>query len=1068
ARDVAIKILFPQTAKGPGYVQRFFREARMAARVKHTNIIAAYDVGEHQGLYYLVMEHFPGRTLKTIIFEEDRVELWTALDIGLQIAQALEHAHTHKLMHRDIKPENILINDEGVAKLCDMGLAKELRAGAEDQKEVAGTPLYISPEQASGAKDIDIRSDIYSLGATLHHMILGRPPFLGTDPHHILRMHMEEALVPPVKRDPSLPVPISDLIVKMMAKNPEDRFPHPTALIAQMERVKSGMARPAPAPSKLAPAQAPEEPMETEAPPAVKAKTKWGKRESKSMAPVWIGVALIAILMGGAAFVFLSDRKSPKEDGGKTSRSTSPRDRVEKGVPDKKGTGDDGSDPSPPPSEPDPAEKLFREAEAYRNTNPHDVSGAVSRYRKAAEAGKDSPLGKKALGIAERLLKEKEEEEKALFEKAQSEAAAFEEQGRIGWAMTVYKNFLLRPGLAASWKEKTEDEIDRLETNLSARWQVDEGSIEEMAGRGAFDEAEQVIREAIDRDRGYATREILKDQLDVDVDTLLVDLGKRKSAWIARTTKEAGPRLAALEKKLETILTTGLLGSGSPANPLPLLDRFRGALRLCDEALADPALTSVFDRCKAWRRDLAGVIVLTEKAGEGFRVLAKKKSRVKRVSQPKPSRIAGYLEKEGKGFVEFTSPAAMLPVDQALAELDERGFVTVLEAGATVDETTPEEYLALGLLFLCSTPGKIDGALNLAKENLTRAGAGGLDTQRYLIFLEGRKGAWDEASARKKIEEALEEAFKLAASSDKKKRQAALARFTALLKEHGKSPVIVARRGEIDKAIANLKRKVGPTEEIVIPFLAGKVTAYDAKAKTFEVVYDFAKPKSTVDWVMRTHGNLPDAWFQHALDNFLGRKPVVQLRGKMAHLTGGGHWVWKPRLCGDLEVELDVLLLQPVNVFILFFASDKGGYGLHPDIDLKGLSDYAQKAGMTIPVGADAGLSYVNLNWPQKVTSLVDDPDFTFHVRTRYKILLLRKGDKLTAAVSDKRSRLLKKFEISDTMYDTGRLSLAIIKSGLTVDNIRIQGTFEEVWFKKALDGREGEETGDMPGHPVQ
>jgi len=244
ARDVAIKILFPETARQKGYVDRFFREARMAARVHHPNIIAAYDVGEQRGHYYLVMEYCPGQSLKNIIFEGDRVALFTALDIALQIARALENAHANKLVHRDIKPENILIDEDGTAKLCDMGLAKELAPGAKGAEEMAGTPLYISPEQASGSDEVDIRSDIYSLGATLYHMILGRPPFLGTDPRRIMRMHIEDELVPPARRDPSIPAPLSALVVKMMAKKPGERFANPTALVAAMERVRDKLKAP--------------------------------------------------------------------------------------------------------------------------------------------------------------------------------------------------------------------------------------------------------------------------------------------------------------------------------------------------------------------------------------------------------------------------------------------------------------------------------------------------------------------------------------------------------------------------------------------------------------------------------------------------------------------------------------------------------------------------------------------------------------------------------------------------------------------------------------------------------
>ncbi len=245
-REVAIKILSPKYAHRPEFVERFFREARAAAKVSHANIIQGIDVGEHSGLYYFVMEYVEGKTVGQIVGRGEVFEPREACMIVRQVAAAMEAAWAAGLLHRDIKPDNILVTDAGVAKLCDLGLAKAM-AGDPDETDpefAVGTPDYISPEQSMGSEDVDIRSDIYSLGATFYHMVTGQLPFTGMDAVSVMRKHATEPLVPPRARRPSLPLGVNLVIMRMMEKVTAARYQQPAQLIRDLDAILAGQAPP--------------------------------------------------------------------------------------------------------------------------------------------------------------------------------------------------------------------------------------------------------------------------------------------------------------------------------------------------------------------------------------------------------------------------------------------------------------------------------------------------------------------------------------------------------------------------------------------------------------------------------------------------------------------------------------------------------------------------------------------------------------------------------------------------------------------------------------------------------
>ncbi|MCI0343745.1 MAG: protein kinase [Planctomycetales bacterium] len=241
-RLVAIKVLTPDLGKDSRFVGRFLSEARAVAKLSHVNIISGIDVGESNGVHYFAMEYVDGETLGARLRREGALPEAQAVEIALQIARALDHAHKHGLIHRDIKPDNIMIARNGVAKLLDLGLARmetPTSPARTEQGTALGTPNYISPEQARADSRVDIRADLYSLGATFYHMLTGEVPFTGAATV-VMTRHISEPPVPPHFRRPGVGAGVSAVTLKAMEKDPADRYQSPTELIEDLDRVKRG------------------------------------------------------------------------------------------------------------------------------------------------------------------------------------------------------------------------------------------------------------------------------------------------------------------------------------------------------------------------------------------------------------------------------------------------------------------------------------------------------------------------------------------------------------------------------------------------------------------------------------------------------------------------------------------------------------------------------------------------------------------------------------------------------------------------------------------------------------
>src|SRR5258706_6434630 len=301
-RNVAIKVLPRQLAESPEFVTSFQPEARVRARLEHPHILPVFDYGESHGFTYFIMRYLEAGTLKSKMEAGRPLSLNEIDRLFTQLAEALGYAHSHGVIHRDLKPANALVDEQGNLFLTDFGIAKLWESASPRLTQtdaIMGTPAYISPEQAR-AQTVDQRSDIYSLGVILYEMVTGRVPFTADTPLAVILMHVSDPLPLPSILKPDIPEPIERVILKALAKEPNDRYANATELLAAWKRALEDANTVRRAPEKILPPVSLASSARTSA-PAPKAVAASGRPTGWIIGCV-IGVCLLLSIAGIVVF----------------------------------------------------------------------------------------------------------------------------------------------------------------------------------------------------------------------------------------------------------------------------------------------------------------------------------------------------------------------------------------------------------------------------------------------------------------------------------------------------------------------------------------------------------------------------------------------------------------------------------------------------------------------------------------------------------------------------------------------------------------------------------------------
>lgn len=306
-RPVAVKELVPEFATDPSFVERFRREAQSAARLTHPNVVAVYDWGTQDGTYFIVMEYVDGPSLSQLIRRDGALHPRRAAEIASEVAAALGFAHSQGVVHRDVKPGNVLLTASGQAKVADFGIARAMSSVDEELTQtgsVMGTATYFSPEQAQGLP-VDARADLYSLGVVLYEMVAGRPPFSGDTPLAIAYKHVQDLPARPSTIVPDIPVGLEAIIMKLLQKQPLDRYASAEDVRADLNRFLSGETTFAEASLVSAGASVAAASATTVQPAVAEEFDEFDEDEPRSRTGLFIGIlVLLLVLLAGLLFWF--------------------------------------------------------------------------------------------------------------------------------------------------------------------------------------------------------------------------------------------------------------------------------------------------------------------------------------------------------------------------------------------------------------------------------------------------------------------------------------------------------------------------------------------------------------------------------------------------------------------------------------------------------------------------------------------------------------------------------------------------------------------------------------------
>ncbi len=696
-RVVAIKVLDPELAQDEVFAGRFMQEARAIGKLNHPNVVQGIDFGQSGEHLFFVMEYVDGPSLYEILkkepLDEDEV-----LEIALQVARALEHGHNQGIVHRDIKPGNIMISVDGAAKVTDYGLAKRDEGGSGKSTaagRVMGTPYYISPEQAQGAEDIDIRSDIYSLGATMYHAATGKPPFQGNNAADIMSKALKEPFPDPRQVKPELSAAFSKLVLKLTAKEKKKRPADPVVLVKEIERVMRASA-----------AERHQQNVGANLRRILRRVTVKAAEGRQSLSPkvklgitgavAAIAVIVILMLMSGKS----EDTTQPEKPGkppavahrpaAKPQREKKPEQTKEEYVEEELRKAEEELAAK--------AKEAYLAAEAFaRGTD--DLSAAMARLERVAEDF-GGEFAEKAKALASELQKKWEDEGTAELEKCKAEAAGALAELNYGRAARAYDKFPVRLNRTAAGKRAVELREKILRQGLSHYGRL-KAEANKLAGGGKFDEALELYEKA----QGFGLENVSAD-------------AKAKIAALEKKRSETEARRASESKRKSDRLYAAFYGEFKAH-----VDKgeFSAALALCERVLADSAKKDIHDAVRLCLGDAAMVLQVKEAAAKA----APKLKLQERTFRLKGGRVVKGLVrgvKDGVIDVELADmKGAILGVE--VSNLCGEDFVKL---ALVVLDDKPASHLACGVYLLFAEK---DGPT--AEKEFALAAAGGLDVSRY-------------------------------------------------------------------------------------------------------------------------------------------------------------------------------------------------------------------------------------------------------------------------------------------------------------------------------------------------
>jgi len=815
-RLVALKILRRNLARNQDFVGRFVREARLAGKLDHENLVRALDVGESGDYHYLAMEYVDGRNLSALLREKGVLPEKEALELVLQVARALEYADSHKIIHRDIKPDNIMLTADGVAKLTDLGLAKQTGSETHITQTgvMVGTPHYVSPEQARGEQDVDIRGDIYSLGATLYRLVTGSTPFEGSTAAVVMTKHLNEEPPPPREVNPNVSHNTSRIIYRAMAKNREVRYQTPAELIADLRAVLAGRV-PRNARSRRARDTASTRPVDR-----VPGRRRAG-RTVRGEAPVSGGRLPLPLpaLLGLAAGVLLAAglgiwaMTGGKEGPGELPPPPPPKKNPV--APEK---------PPEAPREDKNHEDMFKYAEDFWKKNPDRYASARRKFKLVRKEAAGSVWGMRADDMVKAIDEARGKAAGIIFAAVRDKADDLEKAGDYDAAI-------------ATWREVPE----RFADLLKSRYRRQRADLEKRAAArvGAALEAAEKLSRAGRPAEGIAGLDELKSlkyaAASGRIAGLRARLEKEKRNVAALAEKR---RLAEARSQLGSILDDfdRLMLAGKYAKAGETIGAKRKAADVNVVALVATELDAaekVAGALEKYSGQRAGA--LQGLIGKDV-VLTRKDKTVHRVKITRVDAGSFFVERRFKMMGQWQTTGYPIKFTElAAGELDRLlpGFKP-----ADADGRVAAALLAIaGKDFVAA--GK---ALALAEKHPLH--------RRYAELLDERRLGAVEAAAKRAWETGVEirEKYDLAGA------RKLLVALKAFEQDHGKTKFGSGKAQEIAGLRALARETIDASPEGVIARLRrifrGRVTGYDARTRRIELRYDFEDPVQFKDWAI--------------------------------------------------------------------------------------------------------------------------------------------------------------------------------------------------------------------------